>query len=211
MKYVLFYESGDDVLAKAPLHFEAHSARGQEFHERGQMLMYGPFGDPQREGSMAVFTTREAAEEFAEGDPFVLNGVVRSWQIREWEEALFGDALSVARAYHEAWTSKRFEEAIALLSHELEVEVPINEYPTTESFATALQAFGSRVERVDLLSAMGAGNKAMLLYDIEVQGLGELRIAEEFSVKDGKIARMRQVHDTAVLRAAGFDQSETAA
>ena len=39
--------------------------------------MYGPFGDPQREGSMAVFTSREAAEEFAEGDPFVLNGVVR--------------------------------------------------------------------------------------------------------------------------------------
>jgi hypothetical protein len=36
---------------------------------------------------MAVFTSREAAEEFAGGDPFVLNGVVRSWQIREWNEA----------------------------------------------------------------------------------------------------------------------------
>jgi uncharacterized protein YciI len=48
--------------------------------------MYGPFGDPQREGSMAVSTTREAAEEFARGDPFVLIGVVRDWQIREWDE-----------------------------------------------------------------------------------------------------------------------------
>jgi uncharacterized protein YciI len=87
MKYVLLYESADDVLAKAPAHFEAHSARGQEFHERGSLLMYGPFGDPQQEGSMAVFTTREAAEEFARGDPFVINGVVRDWQIREWDEA----------------------------------------------------------------------------------------------------------------------------
>jgi len=35
-----------------------------------------------------VFTTRTAAEEFAAGDPFVLNGVVRNWYIREWLEAI---------------------------------------------------------------------------------------------------------------------------
>jgi hypothetical protein len=34
-EYVLFYESADDVLEKAPLHFAAHSERGQEFHARG--------------------------------------------------------------------------------------------------------------------------------------------------------------------------------
>jgi uncharacterized protein YciI len=87
MKYVLFYESGDDVAARAPAHFPAHSARGDEFHRRGVLVAYGPFGDPQKEGSMAVFATREAAEEFAREDPFVVNGVVRSWQIREWNEA----------------------------------------------------------------------------------------------------------------------------
>jgi uncharacterized protein YciI len=85
-KYVLLYESADDVLSKAQAHFAAHSARGQEFHEHGSLLAYG-FGDPQQEGSMAVFTTREAAEEFARGDPFVLNGVVSSWEIRAWNEA----------------------------------------------------------------------------------------------------------------------------
>ena len=88
MKYVVFYESADEVLTKAAAHFAAHVARGREFHSRGSLLMYGPFGDPQREGSMAVFTSREAAEEFVEGDPFVLNGVVRDWHIREWDEAL---------------------------------------------------------------------------------------------------------------------------
>jgi len=37
---------------------------------------------------MAIFTTREAAENFARGDPFVLNGVVSHWVVREWAEAL---------------------------------------------------------------------------------------------------------------------------
>ena len=88
VKYVLFYESGDDVASKAPLHFPAHKERLDAFHARGTLLMVGPFGNPQDEGSMAVFSTREAAEEFATGDPFVLNGVVGNWFVREWNEIL---------------------------------------------------------------------------------------------------------------------------
>jgi uncharacterized protein len=87
-KYVLLYESADDVVSKVPLHFAAHEARGREFHDRGLLLMYGPFGDPQEQGSMSIFTSREAAEEFANGDPFVVNGLIRSWEIREWSEGL---------------------------------------------------------------------------------------------------------------------------
>jgi uncharacterized protein YciI len=86
-KYVLLYESAADVLATAPAHLAAHSARGQAFHDRGALLAYGPFGNPQQEGSMAIFTSREAAEKFAREDPFVLNGVVGGWQVREWNEA----------------------------------------------------------------------------------------------------------------------------
>jgi uncharacterized protein YciI len=84
MKYLLFYEAADDVMSKAPAHFPAHEARLAEFRAGGTLLETGPFGDPQ-EGSMSIFTTREAAEEFAREDPFVLNGVVRSWYIREWD------------------------------------------------------------------------------------------------------------------------------
>lgn len=86
MKYVLFYESADDVGSKAPSHFAAHRARADEFHTRGALLMVGPFADPQRDGSMAIFTTREAAEEFASSDPFVVQGVVATWRILEWNE-----------------------------------------------------------------------------------------------------------------------------
>lgn len=88
MKYVVMYESADDVRTKAPLHFPAHKARWQEYRERGQLLMIGTFSD--LSGSMAVFTTREAAEDFVKGDPFVLHGVVRGWEIKEWNEAISG-------------------------------------------------------------------------------------------------------------------------
>ena len=88
MKYVLFYESADDVASKAPAHFPAHSARLEEFHARGDLLLVGTFADPQKDGSMSVFRTREAAEEFVRDDPFVLNGVVRDWRLLEWNEIL---------------------------------------------------------------------------------------------------------------------------
>ncbi len=88
MKYVLLYESADDVQSKAPLHFAAHHARYAEFHRRGDLLMIGAFSRPQEEGSMAIFATLESAEEFARADPFVLNGVVRRWEVRAWNEVL---------------------------------------------------------------------------------------------------------------------------
>jgi hypothetical protein len=89
-KFVVLYESAADVGSKAPAHFPAHKARLDEFHARGDLLLVGPFGDPQTEGSMAVFASRAAAEEFVAGDPFVSNGVVRAWQIRQWNEILGG-------------------------------------------------------------------------------------------------------------------------
>jgi uncharacterized protein YciI len=83
VKYVLWYQSGDDVLEKAPLHFDAHRALIAEFAAAGTLLMTGPFADP-REGAMSIFATREAAEDFAARDPFVANGVAKHWVIREW-------------------------------------------------------------------------------------------------------------------------------
>jgi uncharacterized protein YciI len=88
MKHVLFYESSDDVAAKAPAHFAAHRAHWAAFVERGDLVMIGTFADAQRDGSMAIFRTREAAEAFVEADPFVLNGVVEAWRILGWNEVL---------------------------------------------------------------------------------------------------------------------------
>ena len=88
--FVVFYSSADDVASTAPAHFPAHKARLDEFHARGELLMVGTFADPQAQGSMSIFRTRQAAEEFVAGDPFVRNGVVRSWEIRQWNETYRG-------------------------------------------------------------------------------------------------------------------------
>lgn len=86
VRHVLLYESAPNVADKAPVHFPAHQQRLLEFRERGTLTAVGPFGDPQTQGSMAIFTTREAAVDFAEGDPFVLHGVVARYEIREWDD-----------------------------------------------------------------------------------------------------------------------------
>jgi uncharacterized protein YciI len=86
-KYVLLYESAPDVHERAPEHFPAHQDRLLEFQQQGTLTAVGPFGDPQGQGSMAIFTTREAAEAFAKDDPFVVNGVVARYEIREWDDA----------------------------------------------------------------------------------------------------------------------------
>jgi uncharacterized protein len=88
VKYVLLYESAENVAENAPVHAAAHREHWRPFRDRGELLLIGPFGDPQTQGAMAVFSTRQAAEEFARDDPFVVNGVVRSWEVREWDEAL---------------------------------------------------------------------------------------------------------------------------
>jgi uncharacterized protein YciI len=84
--WVVLYESADDVYETAPVHFAAHRARLDEFRQRGDLLLVGTFGNPRNEGSMAVFRSKEAAEEFVAGDPFVLNGVVTGWTLRAWNE-----------------------------------------------------------------------------------------------------------------------------
>jgi uncharacterized protein YciI len=87
MKYVLFYETADDVsteqlMAAAP----AHQVRCRESVAAGTLLAVGPFAD--RSGAMAVFTSRAAAEEFAAGDPFVTEGLMKTWSVREWLESV---------------------------------------------------------------------------------------------------------------------------
>ena len=86
MKYVVIYESADDVLARVPEVMPAHRAWYQEFARRGDLIMVGPFSDAT--GALSVLKSRAAAEEFASGDPFVTHGLVRNWYVREWVEVL---------------------------------------------------------------------------------------------------------------------------
>ncbi len=114
------------------------------------------------------------------------------------------DTLAVVRAYYDGWTKKRFAAAVRLLANDLKVEVPVNEYPTTQSFADALSRFGSLVKDVKLLAEFANNDEAVLLYDMDVDRIGAMRVAEHFTVERGRITRIRQIHDTAAVRAAGL-------
>ena len=116
---------------------------------------------------------------------------------------------SIAAAYHQGWTSKRFEDAIALLAPDLVVEVPVNTYPDRASFAKALESFGSMIESVNLLANLVEGKEAMMLYDMVVARLGDIRVAEHLTVESGRITRLRQIHDTVAIRAAGLADDST--
>jgi uncharacterized protein YciI len=83
VKYVSFYEVAPDALGDVMTHFPAHRARLEEFHQRGILIDAGPLGKPPL-SAVGIFTTREGAEEFISGDPFVTNGLVKSWRIEEW-------------------------------------------------------------------------------------------------------------------------------
>ena len=86
MKYVVLYDAATDM-DRARAVFPAHRAKWQECVARGELLMIGPFTDP-RHGAMGVFSTREAAEAFVRADPFILEGVVKKWELREWREGI---------------------------------------------------------------------------------------------------------------------------
>jgi hypothetical protein len=87
MKVLMFYDLAPGGLSRASVHLSAHQSRLREFHTRGTLLMAGPFGNPP-EGALGVFTSRDEAEAFIQGDPFVLNEVVASWRLVDWHEVL---------------------------------------------------------------------------------------------------------------------------
>jgi hypothetical protein len=55
-----------------------------------------------------------------------------------------------------------------------------------------------------VIAELGVNGEALLLYDLDVEGIETLRVAEHFTVADGSITKIRHVHDTAALRKAGF-------
>jgi len=49
-------------------------------------MMSGAFLNNAEEplSTMAVLTSRAAAEDYIHGDPFFINGMISKWYIREW-------------------------------------------------------------------------------------------------------------------------------
>ena len=85
MKYVVLGESSGASMEQLMAVYPRHKILVDEFISRGDVIGIGPFAD---RGNMAIFRTREAAESFVRRDPFALEGLVKSYVIREWNDAL---------------------------------------------------------------------------------------------------------------------------
>ncbi len=68
--------------------YPRHRLVVDKFIARGVVVGIGPFDDL---GNMAIFKTRAAAEEYIKEDPFILEGVVKSINIRDWKDLLQPD------------------------------------------------------------------------------------------------------------------------
>jgi uncharacterized protein YciI len=85
MKIVVIGEPSGASMQQIMAIYPKHKAIVDQYVARGDVIGIGPFDNL---GNMAIFRTREAAESFVSQDPFILEGLVKSYVIREWNDSL---------------------------------------------------------------------------------------------------------------------------
>ena len=85
MHYLLFYHVVDGYIERRQPLRAAHLEHVQRALERGDLVLGGALANPV---DQAVILFRGAspavAQDFAAADPYVLNGLVKRWYVREW-------------------------------------------------------------------------------------------------------------------------------
>lgn len=95
MHYLLFYEAGIDYEERRRPFRAAHLAHAHAAAARGELVLGGAFANPV-DGAVVLFRgdSPAAAEQFAKSDPYVVNGIVKRWYVREWTTVV-GDSAEV--------------------------------------------------------------------------------------------------------------------
>ena len=83
--FLMFYDFAADYLERRPAFREQHLAKAWAAHGRGELVLGGALTDP-IDGAVLLFAgdSPQVAESFAREDPYVLNGLVTRWRVREW-------------------------------------------------------------------------------------------------------------------------------
>jgi hypothetical protein len=93
--FVLFYDYAPDVLERRGPFRAGHLGLANEFAARGELVLGGAFVEPVDSG-MIIFKGVDAsvAQRFVDADPYVKNGLVTSWRVREWMSVVGEGALT---------------------------------------------------------------------------------------------------------------------
>jgi uncharacterized protein YciI len=91
--FLLFYETAPDYLERRSLYRAEHLAYAEAAVARGELVLGGALADP-ADRAVLLFRCEDAApvNAFARRDPYVLNGLVTRWQVREWTTVVGPDA-----------------------------------------------------------------------------------------------------------------------
>ena len=83
--FLLFYEVSSDYLERRPQFRADHLKLAWAAQERGEIVVAGALADPP-DGAVLMFRGEDGsvAERFAKADPYVANGLVTRWYVREW-------------------------------------------------------------------------------------------------------------------------------
>ncbi len=94
MHYLLFYDGGEGYAERRAPFRAAHLAHARAAVARGELVLGGAYAEPV-DGALLLFSgdSPADAERFAKADPYVLNGVVRRWWVREWTTVVGRDAM----------------------------------------------------------------------------------------------------------------------
>jgi uncharacterized protein YciI len=85
MKAVVIGEPSGATMETIMNVYPKHKAIVDKYIAKGEVIGIGPFAD---RGNMAIFKTRVAAEQFVTEDPFILEGLVKSFVIRDWNDTM---------------------------------------------------------------------------------------------------------------------------
>ena len=85
MHYLLFYEAAEDYLERRARYREEHLGLAWEAADRGELILGGALASPV-DGAVLLFQgdSPAVAERFVHADPYVKNGLVKRWYVREW-------------------------------------------------------------------------------------------------------------------------------
>jgi len=85
MHFMLVYNLQPDYLERRGEFRDEHLGMAWDAQKRGDIVLAGVLKEPV-DTAILVFKgdSKDAAEEFARTDPYVLNGLVKSWSVREW-------------------------------------------------------------------------------------------------------------------------------
>ena len=93
MHYLLMYDVVDNYVTARTAFRKVHLLHAQAAHQRGELILGGALASPV-DGAVLIFKgdSPKVAVDFATSDPYVVNGLVTRWRVREWTTVVGDDA-----------------------------------------------------------------------------------------------------------------------